>query len=527
MRILMLGWEFPPHISGGLGTACEGLATALAAHGHELTFIVPQLTGDEQADYMQLIASRQGPPAALDAAALPATPEPEDELVATPGEPERTATPPAEDSPRGPLRRSQPLFDWVGVPSPLQPYLTPEAYLRRVQGELPLDLPLSDDVVGDPYAARLTGELYTAWRAAAALAAADPALLEGGQPAAVAGERAGGSHYGRDLFAEVARFASEAAERASELDFDCIHCHDWMTYPAGLLIREQSGKPLICHVHSLEHDRSGPNPQPRIDQIERGGTATADRVIAVSHYTADVIAREHGVPRERIDVVHNGITRADDLRARHEQRPKRADRTVLFLGRVTMQKGPEYFIEAAAKVIPRMPNVKFVMAGDGDMLEGLIERVAELGLSRYFHFTGFVKGKQLELMFAIADCYVMPSVSEPFGIAPLEALVRDTPVIISKQSGVAEVLKHALRVDFWDTDRLAALICATLEYPAIKETMTTLGSQELLALRWDAAAAKVSSIYQQLAPAAPSAPAEPPAASAEPPAEPPAADEAS
>lgn len=534
----MLGWEFPPHISGGLGTACEGLATALAAQGVALTFLVPHLAGDEDAPYMTLLA----PPAHGAPPVTPAPPPPAPPVAPTPtrtpsspphaseakapGPAATHAPPPSAPAPKpvpitpaspAPTRASD-LHERVeralervtvlGVSSSLSPYLTPTSYLERmlarrrraagarggsaggasVDGEDPGELEAPSGVAGG----------NTTLAELARVLELDVRDLEHEHEPEAHGGSGGGGHYGGDLFEEVTRYARRCARLAASLEFDVIHAHDWMTFPAALLIGQLSGRPVVLHVHSLEFDRSGAHPHPRIDAIERAGVHAADRVIAVSHYTKAVIARQHGVPVEKIEVVHNGIAHKQRLRTFHQAHATRAEKTVLFLGRVTFQKGPDYFVEAAAHVIPRYPNVRFVVAGTGDMLPRLVERVAALGLSRYFHFTGFVRGQQLELMFSIADVYVMPSVSEPFGIAPLEALVRDTPVIISKQSGVSEVLRHALRVDFWDTRRLAELILAVLSYPAIGKTMTALGVEELLTLRWESSAARVRAIYDDV-----------------------------
>jgi len=484
----MFGWEFPPHISGGLGTACEGLCSGLATLDLELIFVVPHLFGDEEADYMTLVAPGHLPPPAPAPAPTPMdTPTAPPEVVTEKSSVTLTDTTTTASS------KTISEIEIYQIESMLSPYLSEVSYSERVRKH-------QQQTSETETTQRVeTSERQVEQQPASASPAALPLdlRLDIGEEE---DDAADAQHYGGDLFAEVARYARRAARLVTRLggDFDLIHAHDWMTYPAAMLASQLTGKPMVLHVHSLEYDRSGDHPHPQIDAIEHQGLHAADRIITVSHYTKSIVRKQHGVAADRISVVHNGITHKKRLRAYHSARPRRADKTVLFLGRVTFQKGPDYFIDAAALVIPHYPNVKFIMAGSGDMLTGLIERVAELGLSRYFHFTGFLRGKQLELMFSIADVYVMPSVSEPFGIAPLEALVRDTPVIISKQSGVSEVLKHALRVDFWDTRRLAELILAVLQYPAIGETMTELGMEELLTLRWDAAAAKVQRIYQEM-----------------------------
>ena len=248
--------------------------------------------------------------------------------------------------------------------------------------------------------------------------------------------------YGKDLMSEVYKYslAGQAIARAN--DFDVIHAHDWMAYPAGILAKEATGKPLVCHVHATEADRSGSHMNDEIAHIEWEGMQRADKVVAVSHFTKNLIMRVYQVPEEKIVVVHNAVSRKDAGHIYHAEKPK-GEKQVLFMGRVTFQKGPDYFVEAARLVLQVMPNVRFVMAGAGDMLLSMVTRVAKYRIGRRFTFTGFLKGDEVERMYAASDLYVMPSVSEPFGIAPLEAMVYDVPVLMSKQSGVSEVVNNA------------------------------------------------------------------------------------
>jgi glycosyltransferase involved in cell wall biosynthesis len=303
--------------------------------------------------------------------------------------------------------------------------------------------------------------------------------------------------YSGDLFSEVERFTAHVVARFSSAEFDIIHAHDWMTFPAGVALAQLTHRPLVVHVHSLELDRSGANAHATIDAIEGFGVRSAQRVIAVSHYTKRAIERRHHVSPERIAVVHNGIYPREvvnDYR-RKKTWPKHV---VLFLGRVTSQKGPEYFVEVATRVIPHIKDILFVLAGAGDMLPTLIEQVRRLSLQEYFLFPGFVQGDELEELFSVADLYVMPSVSEPFGIAALEAISFETPVLLSKQSGAAEVLQNVLKTDFWDTNRMADLIINTLLYPELRDELITNAKDELSRLHWDIAAAKTVEIYRDL-----------------------------
>ncbi len=302
--------------------------------------------------------------------------------------------------------------------------------------------------------------------------------------------------YSGDMYTEVHRYAAIAAELAGNEQFDIIHAHDWMTYPAGIAVAAVSGKPLIVHVHSTEFDRSGENVNQMIYDIEREGMHIADRIIAVSHFTRNIIISRYGVSGVKVEVVHNGAER-DGNRTLAAGIIKRDEKLVLFLGRITMQKGPEYFLQAAKRVLEVMDDVKFVMAGSGDMMHRAIEMAAELGIGSKVLFTGFLRGDDVQKIYEMADLFVMPSVSEPFGLVPLEAMHNDIPVIISKQSGVSEVLTHALKVDFWDTEDMANKIVAVLKYAALKITLQNHGNFEVRKLRWKDSAAKCERIYKE------------------------------
>ncbi len=302
--------------------------------------------------------------------------------------------------------------------------------------------------------------------------------------------------YGANLMEEVARYAVVAAQVAKELEgqFDVIHAHDWLTYYAGIAAKKISGKPLVVHMHATEYDRSGENVNTQVYDIERTGMAAADRVIAVSNLTRKIVIEKYGIPADRVVTVHNAVRFADKVEALPERGVK--DKIVTFLGRITYQKGPDYFVEAAAKVLKSVPNVRFVMAGSGDMMNHVIRRVARLGIADRFHFTGFLRGEDVHKMFQLSDVYIMPSVSEPFGISPLEAMRSNVPVIISKQSGVAEVLDYAVKVDYWDVDAMADAIYGLITYPALSKMFSQKGLNEVTGLKWTNAAAKVKGVYE-------------------------------
>ncbi|MBQ0097292.1 MAG: glycosyltransferase family 4 protein, partial [Bacteroidales bacterium] len=273
--------------------------------------------------------------------------------------------------------------------------------------------------------------------------------------------------------------------------------HDWLTYLAGMAAKKVTGKPLVVHVHATSFDRgSEENIDTRVYSLERRGMEAADKVIAVSELTRNICINRYGISPDKVVAVHNAVDFSGKGTVDAERGVK--DKVVTFLGRVTYQKGPEYFIEAAAKVLKRCDNVRFVMAGSGDLLNRCIRHVARLGISDRFHFTGFLRGADVTRMFALSDVYVMPSISEPFGISPLEAMQTNVPSIISKQSGVAEVLDYALKIDFWDVDAMADAIYGLLNYPALSHVASTYGYEEVNNLKWNAAAAKIKAVYESV-----------------------------
>lgn len=443
MRVLMYGWEFPPHIAGGLGVACFWMTQALAEKGHKVTFVLPRLkAGMSNESHVELIGVSQFPVRGGAVERAPQTIEREIRRIAEGVRVETVET----------LLTS--------------PYMTDAQYQKLVEEQRLL-------------AERDSGELRSA------AGPVESFQLE------VTGD------YGPNLLAEIVRYARVAGAIARSVPHDVIHAHDWLTMLAGVEAKRVSGKPLIVHVHATEFDRSGENVNQVVYDIERMGMERADKVVAVSHYTKDLLVRRYGIAEEKIEVVHNAVTRAappeDD-----GQNGRRREKVVLFLGRITFQKGPDYFVEAAAKVLRHRKDVRFVMAGSGDMAPRMIERVAELKMGRRFHFTGFLTGASVEQMFRESDIYVMPSVSEPFGISPLEAMAFDVPVIISKQSGVAEVLRHALKVDFWDVNDLASKIIALLDHSSLRLELVEQGAKELENIQWSNAARKLGGVYEQL-----------------------------
>jgi glycosyltransferase involved in cell wall biosynthesis len=306
-----------------------------------------------------------------------------------------------------------------------------------------------------------------------------------------------GDGYDGDLSGKIRAFADRCVGLTRRELFDVVHAHEWMTFPAAVRIAEFSGRPLVAHVHATEFDRSGERLNGPIFEIERYGMHAAARVVAVSHRTRQTIIERYGVPPDKVFVVHNGIDfdRAEECPRRVPAREK----VVLFLGRITMQKGPEFFVRAAARVAERMDNVRFVMAGAGDLVPDMAKLVGKLGLEGKVEFTGFLRGDEVRRAYEGSDVYVMPSVSEPFGLTALEAVRHGVPVILSKSSGAAEVLERgSLKVDFWDTEMMARQIVSVLRYPRLRETLMRAAADEIQGLTWDKAALKCTRFYNEL-----------------------------
>ena len=428
MRVLMFGWEFPPHIAGGLGTACEGIVRGLAYNGVKTLFVMPSASGDED----------QSATTIINASDVPVT---------------FTENLDVADF----LDKVQ----FVHIGTNMVPYCDPEEFHNLVEEDRRRQEQDFRVHVGEKY--KFSGK------------------------------------YGSNLMEEVARYAmvggTIALQRKDE--FDVIHAHDWLTYYAGIAAKELTGKPLVIHVHATSFDRgSVDNIDTRVFAIEQKGMMMADRVVTVSNLTRNIVINRYGIDPGKVVTVHNAV----DFSGRENLVVERGvkEKVVTFLGRITYQKGPEYFIEAAAKVLKRTKNVRFVMAGSGDMMNRCIRHAARLGISDRFHFTGFLRGADVQKMFALSDVYIMPSISEPFGISPLEAMRTGVPSIISKQSGAAEILKYAFKVDFWDVDAMADEIYALLNYPALAHFSARAGFDEVNALKWNGATAKLKQVYESV-----------------------------
>ena len=410
----MLGWEFPPHILGGLGTASYGLTRGMAQQADmEITFVIPKPHGDEDKSFLKIIGACNVP------------------IVWK------------ENS-------------WEYVQNRLQEVMSSDEYFF-----------LRD---GIKYDFRRIGTN-------------DLGCVDFS------------GRYPDNLIEEISNYEAVVSVLAHQLDFDVIHSHDWLTYPAGVFAKQISGKPLVIHVHATDFDRSRGNVNPIVYDIEKRGMDNAERIITVSNLTRRTVIEKYGQPEWKVTTVHNAVeplANPDEF-----TKTPHKDKIVTFLGRITMQKGPEYFVEAAHLVLQRTKNVRFVMAGSGDMMIDMIELAAQRNIAERFHFPGFLRGKQVQQMLAQSDCYIMPSVSEPFGISPLEAMQVGTPSIISKQSGCAEILTHAIKTDYWDIDSMADAIYSIVEYPAMYKSLSQLGQEEVNNITWYDAGLKVRKVYEQ------------------------------
>lgn len=421
-KVLMLGWEFPPVINGGLGVACLGLAKALSKHV-DLTMIIPKSDPAFIVDKVELIGLNN-----LDIESF--------KKIKT-------------------TKYYKKFAKVETVETNIDPYdTTTSSSFDILKSQTGIDFQLSEKNIFS------IGELY-----------------------------------GDDLINKVAEFAKYTARLASNKEFDVIHCHDWMTFLAGIEIKALTGKPLVLHVHALEYDRSGPESKNFVYELERWGMHYADAVIPVSNYTGNIAESHYHVDRSKIVPVHNG---ADAVKVFHDTKDF-PEKLILFLGRITGQKGPQYFLDIASKVIEHVPNVRFVMAGTGDRLRALIETGAYKQIGNKFHFTGFLNKEKVNKLLSIADVYCMPSVSEPFGLSALEAAQFGIPCVISKQSGVSEVLYGALKADFWDVDKMAGHIISLLQNEALRESVIRDAFNDLENLTWDKAAEKVVKVYHKVA----------------------------
>lgn len=416
MKALMFGWEFPPHILGGLGTASYGLTKGMWECGDmDITFVIPKPFGDEDRHFAHIVGASQTPVAWRD------------------------------------VSREY-------VESRIGKVMDPDLYFR-----------LRDHIYADFNYMRTN----------------DLGCIEFS------------GRYPDNLLEEINNYSIVAGVIARTIPCDVIHSHDWLTYPAGIHAKQVTGKPLVIHVHATDYDRSRGNVNPTVFGIERDGMTNADHIITVSELTRRTVIDKYSIDPAKVTTVHNAVTPLPEeyLNVKVEK-PK--DKIVTFLGRITMQKGPEYFVETAARVLRNNRNVRFVMAGSGDMMNKMITLAAERDIADRFHFPGFQKGIQVYEMLKASDVYVMPSVSEPFGISPLEAMQMGVPSIISKQSGCAEILNNVIKTDYWDIDAMADAINSLINYPAIHRQLSEEGLAEVNRITWDKAGRKVIDIYNKV-----------------------------
>lgn len=415
-KVLMLGWEFPPVINGGLGVACHDLSGALSDLA-DITMIVPKSSPGFKLRNMNLVGINQIDPAVF-----------KSEFSSLPGH-----TP----------------FKLHEIPGDLNPYLSSASSLEQQ------------------------------------IAGSASAMHEGIRGFEI------DDLYGGDVIAKVMQYADIAAALATKMHFDVIHAHDWMTMIAGMRIREQSGKPLVIHIHSLEIDRGGEDSRGWVYELEKKGMQEADLLMPVSEFTAGIIEKYYGIPRSKMAVIHNGSRKVRAFKSRR----KYDEKTVLFVGRLTRQKGPERFLEIADRVLQKNPDVRFVMAGVGDHFRSCLEKSSNRHIGNRFHMTGFLNLEKLRYLFSISDVYCMPSVSEPFGLSAVEAAQFGIPCVISQQSGVAEVLTGSMKFDHWDINKASDCILNILQNQVLREKIITDACLNLEGITWEASAKKIINAY--------------------------------
>jgi len=408
----MFGWEFPPHILGGLGTASYGLTKGMSLQNDmDITFVLPKPWGDEDESFLRIIGANQVP------------------------------------------------VVWKNVDY--------QYVMQRVKN-------------ADDYFHFRNNIRYNFSR----IGTDDLGCINFS------------GRYPENILEEISNYEAVASVVAHSLDFDVIHSHDWLTYPAGIFAKNISGKPLVIHVHATDYDRSRGQVNPDVYGIEKRGMDLCDHIITVSNLTRQTVIEKYHQHPDKVTTVHNAVEPMKFVNELHKT--PRKDKIVTFLGRITMQKGPEYFVEVAALVLQKTKGVRFVMAGSGDMMNQMIRLAAQRGIADRFHFTGFLKGRDVYEMLAESDVYMMPSVSEPFGISPLEAMQCGTPSIISKQSGCAEILSHAIKTDYWDINTMSDYIHAIVQYPAMYNSLKKNGLEEIENIKWEYAGLKVRNIYDKV-----------------------------
>lgn len=421
MKVLMFGWEFPPHILGGLGTASYGITKGLAAQPDtHITFCLPKPWSDEDKSFMNIIGLSETPIVWRDV-----------------------------------------NYDYVK-----------ERLGNKMDPQLYFDL--RDHIYAD-FNYRLTDDLGCI-------------------------EFSG--RYPENLQDEINNYSIVAGVIARQQEYDIIHAHDWLTYPAGIHAKNVSGKPLIIHVHATDFDRSRGHVNPTVYGIEKDGMDHADCIMCVSELTRQTVINHYHQDPNKCITMHNAVYPLsqeilDMVAERRKEHGHRKEKVVTFLGRITMQKGPEYFVEAAALVLQRTRNIRFCMAGSGDMMNDMINMVAARGIADRFHFPGFMRGKQVYEAFADSDVYVMPSVSEPFGISPLEAMQCGVPSIISKQSGCAEILDKCIKTDYWDIYAMADAMYSLCTNDSLHEYLKIEGKNEVDQITWEKVGKRIYDVYNQ------------------------------
>ena len=416
MKALMFGWEFPPHILGGLGTASYGLTRGMSKQEDmDITFVIPRPMGDEDTSFLNIIGASNTPIAWRD-------------------------------------------VSWEQVEERFGHVMDPQVYFN------------------------LRDNIYANFNY---MGVNDMGCLD------FSGK------YPENLLEELNNYSIVAGVIARTYDFDIIHSHDWLTYAAGIHAKQITGKPLVIHVHATDFDRSGGKVNPIVYDIEKNGMDHADHIMCVSNLTRQIVIEKYHQHPSKVTAVHNAVDPLSGEKLAVKGQKNVSEKVVTFLGRITMQKGPEYFVDAATQVLKNTDHIRFVLAGSGDMMNEMIRLVADRGIAHKFHFTGFLKGKQVYEMLKSSDVYVMPSVSEPFGISPLEAMQCGVPSIISYQSGCSEILTNVIKTDYWDVDAMADAIHAICTQPGLGDFVSVEGKKEVDNITWEDVGLKVRDIYNK------------------------------
>ncbi len=471
----MLGWEYPPRFAGGLGKACQGLSQAMAKQGAQIFFVLPTFPERVSETHLEVVGAVE--------CMIEAGWDPQLVYEAAKGSSETAST--SIQKPTGKATSENTGITRIQSEAKLFPYgAHPEGEASENFKRI-LDRMSSEG----QYSQKLNSFL----RPQKERVQTQPKQKKETTSTQVIPSAS--EIYGKNLWSEIERFCFTVRHLSETHEVDLVHAHDWMTFPAAFEFQKATGVPVYLHVHATEYDRSGDRLNQEVFRIEREGFRRASHIFAVSRYTAGIIERLYGINRKKISVVYNAPESNTSLVESGVERSREPN--VVFLGRLTFQKGPDHFLRAAAMVAQAVPRARFVICGSGDMMEFLRNQAHRLGIERQVQFAGFLEPSEVDKVLLNSRVLVMPSVSEPFGLVALEAILCGIPVVLSKQSGVKEVLQRALVVDFWDHEKLADQIIAALRLPDLSKQLVEDGMDQLRQLSWEKSAQHVMEIYRR------------------------------